>query len=183
MSLRYALLGFLNLGPMTGYDLKKQLDRSTQNFWYAGLNQIYPTLKKMEDEGWITSAFEPQEARPDRVVYHMSETGRQEMLEWLAQPLAELPRGRHSGLLKLFFAGYLERDEALAQLHAQLELHREQLTAHDETRAMIATVATKEPRLERAAVFWELVRDLGERNERMYVDWLEGAIETVKELE
>jgi len=81
MSLRYALLGFLNLGPMTGYDLKKQLDRSTQNFWHAGLNQIYPTLKKMEDEGWITSSVEPQEARPDRVVYHMSETGRQEMLE------------------------------------------------------------------------------------------------------
>ncbi|MCK5449084.1 MAG: hypothetical protein KAJ43_13115, partial [Gemmatimonadetes bacterium] len=113
----------------------------------------------------------------------MSETGRQEMLEWLAQPLAELPRGRHPGLLKLFFAGYLERDEALTQLRAQLELHREQLTAHDETRAMIAAVVAKEPRLQRAALFWELVRDLGERNERMYVDWLEGAIETVGGLE
>ncbi len=182
MSLRYALLGFLNLGPMTGYDLKKQLDRSTQNFWHAGLNQIYPTLKKMEDEGWITSSVEPQEARPDRVVYHMSETGRQELLDWLAEPLAELPRRRHSGLLKLFFAGYLEPDEALNQLRAQLELHREQLAAHDQTRAMIAEVAAKEPRLERSAVFWELVRDLGERNERMYVDWLEHSIETVEEI-
>ena len=81
MSLRYALLGFLNLGPMTGYDLKKQLDRSTQNFWHAGLNQIYPTLKKMDDEGWITSSLEPQDGRPDRVVYQLSETGRQELLE------------------------------------------------------------------------------------------------------
>ena len=179
MSLRYALLGFLNLGPMTGYDLKKQLDRSTQNFWYAGLNQIYPTLKKMEDEGWITSAVEPQEARPNRVVYDMSETGRQELLDWLAEPLAELSRGRHPGLLKLFFAGYLEPDEALTQLRAQIELHREQLGTHEQTRAMIAEVASKEPRLKRAAVFWELVRDLGERNERMYVDWLEEAIETV----
>ena len=183
MSLRYALLGFLNLGPMTGYDLKRQLDRSTQNFWHAGLNQIYPTLKKMEDEGWITSSVEPQEGRPDRVVYHMSETGRQEMLDWLAEPLAELPRGRHSGLLKLFFAGYLEQNEALNQLRAQLDLHEEQLATHDQTRAMIADVAAKEPRLERAAVFWELVRDLGERNERMYVDWLEHAIETVEEIE
>jgi len=183
MSLRYALLGFLNLGPMTGYDLKKQLDRSTQNFWHAGLNQIYPTLKKMEDEGWITSGVEPQEARPDRVVYQMSETGRQEMLEWLAEPQSELASGRHPGLLKLFFAGYLERDQALAQLRAQLELHRAQLAAHEETRAMIAAVAAEEPRLERAAVFWELLRDLGERNERMYVDWLEGAIETVEEME
>ena len=183
MSLRYALLGFLNLGPMTGYDLKKQLDRSTQNFWHAGLNQIYPTLKKMEDEGWITSVVEPQDARPDRVLYHMGETGRQEMMEWLAQPLAELPRGRHAGLLKLFFAGYLERDEALTQLRAQLELHRDQLAAYEETRRMIAAVAAQEPHLERAAVFWELVRDLGEKNERMYVDWLEAAIETVEGME
>ena len=108
MSLRFALLGFLNLGPMTGYDLKKQLDRSTQNFWHAGLNQIYPTLKKMEDEGWITSTVEPQQARPDRVVYHMSETGRQELLEWLAEPLSELPRGRHPGPAQAVLRGISE---------------------------------------------------------------------------
>ncbi len=48
---------------------------------------------------------------------------------------------------------------------------------------MIAAVAAQEPRLERSAVFWELVRDLGERNERMYVDWLEEAIETVGRME
>jgi DNA-binding PadR family transcriptional regulator len=183
MSLRYALLGFLNLGPMTGYDLKKQLDRSTQNFWYAGLNQIYPTLKKLEDEGWITSAVEPQEARPDRVVYRMSETGREELLEWLAEPLADLPRGRNPGLLKLFFGGYLGRNEALAQLHAQLDLHRRQLAEYEETRDMIAGVAAKAPHLVRPAAFWELVRELGERNERMYVDWLEAAIETVEGME
>ncbi len=183
MSLRYALLGFLNMGPMTGYDLKKQLDRSTQHFWYAGLNQIYPTLKKLEDEGWITSVVEPQEARPDRVLYRMSETGRQELLEWLAEPLAELPSGRHPALLKLFFAGFLEPDEALTQLRSQLVLHRAQLAGHDETKRMIAAVAAQEPRLKRAAVFWELVRDLGERNERMYVDWLEEAISTVEAME
>lgn len=48
---------------------------------------------------------------------------------------------------------------------------------------MIAAVAADQPQLERPAVFWELVRDLGERNERMYVDWLEGAIDTVGSLE
>jgi DNA-binding PadR family transcriptional regulator len=179
MSLRYALLGFLNLGPMTGYDLKKQLDRSTQNFWFAGLNQIYPTLKTLEDEGWIASALEPQDGRPDRVVYRMTDTGRRELLDWLAEPLGNLPRGRNPGLLKLFFAGYLERDQAIGQMRAQLRLHREKLTQYEETRAMIAEVATK-THLEREAAFWELVRDLGERNERMFVEWLQEAIETVE---
>ncbi len=183
MSLRYALLGFLNLGPMTGYDLKKQLDRSTQNFWHAGLNQIYPTLKKMDDEGWITSSLEPQDGRPDRVVYQLSETGRQELLEWLAEPLGELPRGRHSGLLKLFFSGYLDRDAALAQLRAQRALHVARLKEHEATRQVIAGVVAEIPKLERPAVFWELLRDLGERNERMYLDWLDEAMATVEAMQ
>ena len=51
MSLRYALLGFLGLDSMTGYELKQNLDRSTQQFWHAGLNQIYPTLKQLEGDG------------------------------------------------------------------------------------------------------------------------------------
>ena len=71
----------------------------------------------------------------------------------------------------------------MAQLRAQLALHRAELATHEQTRQMIAAVAAQEPHLERSAVFWELVRDLGERNERMYVDWLEGAIETVGEME
>ena len=70
-----------------------------------------------------------------------------------------------------------------AVLRVQLELHRSQLAAHEETRQVIASVADQEPRLERSAVFWELVRDLGERNERMYIDWLEDAIATVGRME
>lgn len=179
MSLRYALLGFLNLGPMTGYDLKKQLDRSTQSFWHAGLNQIYPTLKHMQDEGWITSTIEEQEGRPNRVQYSIAETGRQELLEWLARPLEDLPRGRHPDLLQLFFAGYLDNEAALELLRQQRSLHQQRLAERRQTKDVIASVVEGHPHLARPAAFWELVRDLGERNESMYVDWLEDAIEVV----
>ena len=40
----------------------------------------------------------------ERIAHSIAETGRQEMLEWLATPLKDLPRGRHPDLLKLFFA-------------------------------------------------------------------------------
>jgi hypothetical protein len=39
---------------MTGYQLKKQMDQSTQFFWHAALSQIYPTLKRMEEQGLLT---------------------------------------------------------------------------------------------------------------------------------
>jgi len=49
MSLKHTLLGFLAYGAMTGYDLKKNMDSSTQFFWHAGLSQIYPALKRVLD--------------------------------------------------------------------------------------------------------------------------------------
>ena len=99
----------------------------------------------------------------------------------LAEPLEEVPRGRNPGLLKLFFAGYLDGEVALRQLRSQLVLHRRQLERYEETRGTIAGVVEQHPHLERAATFWELVRDLGERNERMYVEWLGDAIRTMED--
>ena len=48
---------------------------------------------------------------------------------------------------------------------------------------MIAGVVAEIPKLERPAVFWELLRDLGERNERMYLDWLDEAMATVEAMQ
>ena len=48
--LKYAILGFLSYTPMTGYDIKLRMDRSTSHFWHAKLSQIYTTLKSLEEE-------------------------------------------------------------------------------------------------------------------------------------
>ena len=78
MSLEFSLLGFLQYHPMTGYDLKKVLDESTQFFWHAELSQIYPELKRLEQKGWITSASYPQEGKPDKKVYSITPVGKAE---------------------------------------------------------------------------------------------------------
>jgi PadR family transcriptional regulator AphA len=180
MSLRYALLGFLDLDSMTGYELKKNLDRSTQLFWYAGLNQIYPTLKKLESDRLVTSELEPQDGKPDRRTYRITPEGRDLLRSWLAEPLTSLPPGKNAGLLKLFFAGSLEKEIVLRQLQAQLELHRKQLARYEgETRQVIEEIVGATG-LTREGSMWELVRELGEEHERTYVRWLERAIEQVE---
>lgn len=50
---RFALLGLLNLGPMSGYDLKQLIGWSIGHFWREGYGQIYPTLKDLEAEGLV----------------------------------------------------------------------------------------------------------------------------------
>jgi DNA-binding PadR family transcriptional regulator len=180
MSLRFAILGFLDLDSMTGYEIKKNLDRSTQFFWRAGLNQIYPTLKRLETERMVTSKIEPQEGRPDRRTYEITPTGRSALRAWLAEPLASLPPSRNPGLLKVFFAGSLEKADILTQLRAQLALHRAQLARYEcETRQVVEEIV-EATGLERQGTMWELTRELGEAHERTYVEWLERAIEQVE---
>ena len=53
MSLKHALLGILGHGQMTGYELKQFFDSSVQHFWNAELSQIYPTLKSLEEGGFV----------------------------------------------------------------------------------------------------------------------------------
>lgn len=179
VSLRYALLGFLDVAPETGYDLKKNLDLSTQHFWYAGLNQIYPTLQSLEEEGLARSHVEPQDGKPDRRVYEITAEGREELRQWLAQPLDELSPSKNVGLMKIFFAGSLERKEILRQLRRQLHLHRRQLEEYEATAGVIQEIV-KRTGQHRRGVLWELVRELGQRHEEAYVGWLERAIEVVE---
>ena len=53
MSLGFGILGFLNYGPMSGYDLVKAFESSLQFFWHAQNSQIYLELKKLEKKGYI----------------------------------------------------------------------------------------------------------------------------------
>lgn len=94
-----ALLGMLTLGPMSGYDLKQRIQFSIGNFWNESFGQIYPTLKRLEEEGSVRSA---EEGKAGRLVYTITDHGRERLKVWLQVP----PRQRtprNELLLKLFF--------------------------------------------------------------------------------
>ncbi len=181
MSLKYTLLGFLNYGPMTGYELKKHIDNSTQFFWHARLSQIYPTLKRLDEDGWTISKVMPQEGKPDKKYYAITEQGRAALLPWLDEFSSEIAPNKQPELLRIFFAGALEKESILTHLRYQLALHRAQLRKYQtETAAYLENIIA-ETGLEREGVLWELTRQLGEDHERMYIAWLEQAIKIIGE--
>ncbi len=85
MSLPHILLGLLR-EPASGYDLKADFEKGIRHFWSAELSQIYPTLKRMEAKGWLSSATEPSDRGPDRRVYMRTQAGHEELLRWLDGP-------------------------------------------------------------------------------------------------
>jgi len=84
VSLEHILLALL-VKPASGYDLKKEFDQGARHYWAADLAQIYPTLKKLESKGFLTSSPAGSDKGPPRRVYTRTDTGRDELLAWLRQ--------------------------------------------------------------------------------------------------
>ena len=98
---KYAVLGLLAYGPLSGYDIKRIYAQSLGNFWSESYGHIYPILKRLEEEGLATREVQHHTGKPDRNVYTITEAGRAELHRWLAQP-PEPVRERVELLLKLF---------------------------------------------------------------------------------
>jgi PadR family transcriptional regulator AphA len=104
------ILGALHLRPRSGYEIKGLVDHSTRFFWAASYGQIYPELRRLEERGLIQGTSEPRGGRRRRV-YRLTPAGRRALRQWLLTP--ELTyEVRDEGLLKLFFAGALDDEEA-----------------------------------------------------------------------
>lgn len=99
---KYAILGVLSYGPMSGYDIKKFIQQSISNFWSESYGQIYPILKQLTSEGLASSHTEKQEGKPERYMYTLTGKGWEALQQWLTEPAEHLV-GRIEILLKLFF--------------------------------------------------------------------------------
>lgn len=101
---KYAMLGMLSLKPMSGYDIKKNIERGIGSFWNESFSQIYPILRQLTNEGLATVSVEEQIGKPNRNVYTITPQGREELKEWLDEPIIGQYPMRIELLLKLFFA-------------------------------------------------------------------------------
>src|SRR5207247_8638373 len=111
------ILGMLGWRPMSGYDIKSIVDKSTRLFWAASYGQIYPELRRLAAAGLIEGKASPHGGRK-RNVYRLTAAGRKELRAWLdAEP--EVYELRDEALLKLFFGDATGGDSAAATLDAK----------------------------------------------------------------
>jgi PadR family transcriptional regulator AphA len=178
MSLEYAILGFLNYHPYTGYDLKKIFDTSVQHFWPADQSQIYRTLARLMENGLVEMEKVPQEDRPDRKVYHITQAGRTELLRWLSGP-PPLDQPRSAPLIQVFFAGQLSDDEVLAKFEGFAAMMRAVLAQYEQVPAQIGPYQL-EIDSPREHFFWLLTLENGMRMMRANLEWAESIIELIK---
>jgi PadR family transcriptional regulator AphA len=177
VSLRAAILGFLELEPTTGYSLRQRFEGSVASFWTVTQSQIYRELHALEREGRVTVSIEPGSGKPDRKVYATTPAGRAELAEWLAAPVPPLEM-RHPLLLKFVFAAGVDTgvlDGVLARYEEGLVAARREYAARRDEPAIFSLARTR-----REAAVWRLSIDHGVEYCAAELAWVRRARRTLR---
>ncbi len=177
MSLRYAILGLLSLGDFTGYDLSKRFTGSIGFFWSAKHSQIYPELAKLSDEGCVTFRQVEQDSRPNKKLYSITESGRQDLQDWLASPLE--PRSfKDPVLLRAFCASRMDREDLCAQLEETAQANRDRLHVYQEIEASLEAGSETDPSHPLVGAYLTLRFAMMQAS--AYVAWCEWAVDYLR---
>lgn len=173
MALRHALLGLLTHQPATGYALNATFKAQMIHFWHAHHTQIYRELLKMEDEQLVLSEHVTQHDLPDKKIYSITATGRQELIDWLRQPTSFQPKLKDENLLRVSLLQLLPLDEAIRYVE-ETKTHHEQV-AH-QIRAFQAAHQS-----EADTLGYLLTSEYAIRMMENYAGWADWAIEQMKQ--
>jgi DNA-binding PadR family transcriptional regulator len=122
--LALAVMNLLVEQPMHPYEMKtKMKERGHDQVIRLKGGSIYDTVERLESGGFIQAQETSREGRrPERTVYAITETGREEIMAWLrellAQPVNEYPQ--FGGALAFFAA--LDKDEVVRLLKVRIAL-------------------------------------------------------------
>lgn len=75
------VLTLLNERPMYGYELVKEMGSRSGNELQMKEGTLYPSLHKLERQGYISSYWEKQEKGPDRKYYRITDEGKEVLAE------------------------------------------------------------------------------------------------------
>jgi PadR family transcriptional regulator AphA len=174
---RYAVLGVLAGGAMSGYEIKQCMERSTQYFWSESPGQIYPILRQLESEGLVALREEYHGARL-RKIYSITKAGLQELSAWLTLP-ADPPRYRIELFLKLFFGRHAPKGVNVRRL----QRYQQELLEHKALCERALVHVESEHKDEPDQPYWLLSIRRGQLLVDSQLVWCEEALSMMEQLE
>lgn len=173
--LQFIILGLLNQQPLTGYDLTKSFDDEIGEFWQAQHSQIYPQLKRLEEQGYVTHEITVSGEKLEKKLYHVTTTGRDLLHEWISIGTPDLTATKDEFILKLYFIQTNQDPRLREMLTEQLTLHTAKLT-HLQHR--LESVFPK-PATAKQHYGHYLILQHAIGRETYYVDWLKQTLQAL----
>jgi DNA-binding PadR family transcriptional regulator len=152
-----SMLGFLTLGPMTGWDLNELARMSVGNFWNVTRSQVYRELKALEEADLVRGEDVGERSKRR---YEITATGRRAFADWLRTPAGPAVT-RDPFLVRVFFGDALQPDEfdalvsdARQRKVALLERYRSVLADAESLSPFAAATARYGIAVEEAILAW-----------------------------
>jgi DNA-binding PadR family transcriptional regulator len=126
-----AILGLLKEQPMHGYQLNRELSEQLGGLWRVSYGSLYPSLRRLERQGAITS--EPGTGARRKTVYAITPEGERLFLELLEETPQENQTEDARFRVRLAFFRYLPpetRVRLLERRRQALETRLDDVKAH-----------------------------------------------------
>ncbi len=176
MSLKHAILGFLNMKPFSGYDLWKLFNGSVNNYWSATHTQIYKALSELAEEKMVEVEVIQQESAPNKKIYHLVGLGKKELIAWLKTPLS-LPPVRDKFLVQFSFSDALDDRDIIRNIESYIKRVEEKL---NNLKSGHYTDYLKFARSKREKFLWENTLKHGIQSYENELRWLKGCLRGFK---
>src|SRR5256886_6183602 len=118
--LALAVMNLLMEGPMHPYEMKSKMkERGHDQVIKIAGGSIYDTVERLEEGGFITAQETSREGRrPEKTTYAITDHGREEILGWLREMLAQPVNDYPQFAAALAFFAALHKDEVARLLKA-----------------------------------------------------------------
>ncbi|MGB0036056.1 MAG: PadR family transcriptional regulator [Candidatus Acidiferrales bacterium] len=73
------ILKTLALGEMHGLGISRRIEQITRGTFHVKPGSLFPSLHRMEEEGWISSAWGESENNRRAKYYRLTKTGRRQL--------------------------------------------------------------------------------------------------------
>ncbi len=191
MSTRLAILGFLRGRPLYGYEIKQMIERIMGDWANIAFGSIYFALKKLSDEGFVEKVGTEQEGRrPSRMVYRITDTGRDEFMRLLREVWDNVERQTFSFDIGLSLMSALPIEEVKGFLKKRvtqlehilnfLDSHQAEELEDEHVPRHLASAVFSHHRLHlRAELDWtrELLQNVEKGEYDAELDWMRGVFD------
>lgn len=169
------ILGLLSHEDLTGYEIKKRMDTTLKCFWGASYGSIYPSLSDLVKRG-LASKRDGAENSRNKIIYSITEEGRNYLKEWLANPV-EKDELRYETLLKLFFG----HEAGVEKTLTHIEVFEEKIAKELPFLMGAAEVLKKSISEDESHKYYLLTAEFGVKTYQAYLEWCKEAKAMLKE--
>jgi DNA-binding PadR family transcriptional regulator len=177
MSLKHAILGFLNHQNLTGYDLQKKIEKTINHFWSSTQSQIYRTLKELIDNELVEMQIVYQDNKPNRKNYTITPKGKEVLTNWLNASI-EIPNHRNQFLVQFFFSDNIDNLHIIKNLEHYKTVMQQRLNSLNQF-----IIKQKIKNNDGPQKIYNLIAENGIRALENEISWIDYAIKKIKDEE